>query len=74
MAGGDVPTRMRALLDVDPGGLKPSCAGGQRRFDPGRWDAAEGQSPIKSIPPPGRERGQEFRSHTPSEATDPEFL
>lgn len=71
---GGVPTRLRVLLDANPGGLKlpptttttPSqrpVQGGQCCFDPGRWDAAEDQSPIKSVPP-GRERGQEFRSHS----------
>ena len=71
MVGG-VPTWVRALLDADPGEFLektkappelPSCAGGQCCVHPSSWDAAEGQRPIKSAPP-GRERGQKFRSHS----------
>lgn len=49
---GGVPTRMRALLDADPGGLKQSCAGGQRRFDPDRWDACRGSKSNQISSPP----------------------
>lgn len=49
--------------EIPVGGPKrsgpPCCVRGQFSIDPGRWEAAGGQRPIKSIPP-GQDRGQRF--------------